>query len=151
MCEIQFDVLKINLNRLSSRSQNLQFGSQIALMAREALCLELQTVADDISDLELTGAIRWNEDEMDARMLSPKKASKLLTLVHCPDVEYQENVGISIEAMVDDALHHPSDDVRVDGSACRAQLQQRLLDLLLDRSILFKRRDGAILTHVLES
>ena len=66
----------------------------------------------DVSDLEFTGAIRRNEDEMDARMLRSKEPPKLLTLVHGPDVEYEYDACVGGEAVqLDASLGIRHDDV----------------------------------------
>ena len=70
--------------------------------ARCDLMLE-RSLQDDIRDLQLACTIRWNEDEMDARVLRAEEPSELLAFMHCPDIEDENDARVGGEVIVGDA------------------------------------------------
>lgn len=48
----------------------------------------------DISHLQSTCAVRWNEDEMDPRKLTSKEHAELLALVNNPHIQHEDDVCV---------------------------------------------------------
>ena len=51
-----------------------------------------RALQDDISNLELAGAVRWHKDKVDMRMMGAQEAPEVFRNMHRPDVQNQRDV-----------------------------------------------------------